>query len=219
MRDSDAIFQDQYWSKSNQGMEFRHKKCLNFIFSNNDIKVLDLGCGDGFLLSKLKEKKIKAEGIDISYTAVKKAKEKGLSAEAIDFSAEKLPYNDNSFDYVVLLDVLEHLFNPKQVLAEAKRVSKKYLIISVPNFNSMPARVQVMLGKPGENNKAKKGHVYWFNLKILKNMLKKNNLEIAEFKINTFWQNKFLIKYLMKFLVKIFPSVFALSFVIKARKL
>lgn len=51
----------------------------------------------------------------------------------IDIEKEKLPYQDNSFDCVLCLDVLEHLDNIHDVFDELCRVTRKYLIISLPN--------------------------------------------------------------------------------------
>ena len=51
----------------------------------------------------------------------------------IDSEKEKLPYADNSFDCVLCLDVLEHLDNLHEVFDELCRVTRKYLIISLPN--------------------------------------------------------------------------------------
>ena len=53
----------------------------------------------------------------------------------------------------MLLDVLEHHFEPSKLLAEAIRVSRKYIVLSVPNFNSLKARLQVLFGKVPLNNK------------------------------------------------------------------
>jgi len=179
---------------------------------------LDLGCGDGLFLEMLKKKGITGVGLDVSEEAIKKCRAKGLRAEVFDFSNQKLPFKDNQFDCVVALDVLEHLYFPLKTIKEAARVSTKYIIVSVPNFNSLPARIQVLLGRVPENNKPQKGHIYWFNLKGLKNILEKTNLSLEEIRFNYFWSNKFLLGKIIKFLAKTRPQLFALSFVIKAKK-
>jgi len=206
-------FENNHWKNNNQRKVFRHVAILDLVKEKN---VLDVGCGDGLMLEILKSKGIKCAGIDISDIAVEKCKNKGLDVRLVDFSDSTLPYQDESFDLIIFSDVLEHMYNPKNILFEAKRVARS-ILISVPNFNSLPARIQMFLGKVPENNKKNKGHIYWFNYENLKRMLNKNDLEIVDFKVNTFWENKFLIGRIMKILLRISPSIFALSFVIKAK--
>jgi len=108
-------------------------------------KVLDLGCGDGLLLKQLPST-VKAYGVDISPSAIKKCKKQGLTAQVIDFDGKKLSFKKKEFDTIVMLDVLEHLYFPQETLKEARRVGKK-IIIAVPNFTSATARLQVLAGK------------------------------------------------------------------------
>lgn len=97
--------------------------------------VLDVGCGEGFTLSKLKENKIgkKYEGIDASREAIYIGKKQYPELNLKEGNIYKLDYKDNSLDLVICTEVLEHLENPEKALRELLRVSKKYLIISVPN--------------------------------------------------------------------------------------
>lgn len=212
-------FENKRWGGENQKISFRHKTALEMItaISDKEISVLDLGCGDGLLLSLLKEKGIIGKGLDISDEAVAKTKNKGFEASVFDFS-DKLSFADKTFDVVVSLDVLEHLYNPENLLREANRVSKRFVIIGVPNFNSLPARLQVFLGAVPENNRPNKGHIYWFNYSILEKMVRESNLVIKELRVNTIMEDSFLAGYLFKSLAKIWPSLFALSFVIRLEK-
>ena len=133
-------------------MSKRKVQILNEVYSKGDNKtnriefeiiasmveynssVLDLGCGDGTLGEKLiKERNCKVVGIDISKVAVEYAKRKGVNAIVGDLD-EPLNFGDNTFDYVILCDVLEHLFDPMFALKEALRVRKKYVIVAFPNF-------------------------------------------------------------------------------------
>lgn len=212
-------FENKRWGSENQKISFRHKATLNLItdLTNNEISVLDLGCGDGLLLSLLKDKGIIGKGLDISDEAVAKTKNKGFEASVFDFR-DRLPFADKTFDVVVSLDVLEHLYNPENLLKEANRVSKGSVIIGVPNFNSLPARLQVLFGAVPENNRPNKGHIYWFNYSVLNKMFAESNLVLKELRVNAVMENRFLIGKLFKFLERIWPSLFALSFVAKLDK-
>ena len=207
-------FENNRWSEDNQIICFRHEEALNMIDKGT---VLDLGSGDGLFLSLLKKKGIIGKGLDVSEEGVTKTRARGLEASLFDFN-DKIPFEDNTFDTVVMLDLLEHLYSPEKLLKESSRVSKKTLIVSVPNFSSLPARLQTLLGRVPENNQPKKGHIFWFNYFILKKMAGDSGFRLVDVRVNTFWQNYFLVGTISKFLAKIWPSLFALSFVVKLNK-
>ena len=209
-------FEDKRWQGGAQKLVFRHTKALEMATGP---RVLDVGCGDGLFLEMLADKGFRVQGVDVSEEGVKKCKEKGLDAVVVDASSGNLPFKDNEFDSVTLLDILEHLYFPEDLLKEAARVSKKYVIISIPNFNSFPARLQVLFGKVPENNRPHKGHVYWFNYGNLMTMIRQNNLRISVLSCNTFFENKPVVGTAMKFLARRFTPLFALSFAVKLEKI
>lgn len=106
--------------------------------------VLDLGCGDGELLSLLvREKKVKGEGIEIDEQLIYKCVSKGLSVSHQDIDREGLAsYGDASFDYVILSNTLQQVRNPDEVLSEALRVGKRVILV-FPNFAYYKARLQI----------------------------------------------------------------------------
>lgn len=87
--------------------------------------VLDIGCGDGKITDLLG-----AIGIDDDPTGVRLALEKGVSCKV--GSAYDIEFGDESFDAVFMGDVLEHLEDYRKGLREARRVSRKYLYLAVP---------------------------------------------------------------------------------------
>lgn len=97
--------------------------------------VLDVGCGEGFTLARLKKEKIgkSYEGIEYDETAIELGKKLYPTLEIKKGDIYSLPYKDNSFDLVVCTEVLEHLENPKKAYKELIRVSRKYILLSVPN--------------------------------------------------------------------------------------
>ena len=105
--------------------------------------VLDLGCGDGMLLSRLvKEKKARAQGIEVDAQAIYKCVARGLSVFHGDIDSGLSEYNDNSFDYVILSQTFQQVQKPDDVLRESLRVGKE-VIVSFPNFAHISARFQM----------------------------------------------------------------------------
>jgi ubiquinone/menaquinone biosynthesis C-methylase UbiE len=96
---------------------------------------LEVGCGDGMVLNKLKpflQNKI-AFAIDIDANEVKDALKNVPYCTISQANAYALPFRDKSIDLVLCCEVMEHLGNPKRALEEIRRVAKKAVIISVPN--------------------------------------------------------------------------------------
>lgn len=99
------------------------------IISGNSI--LELGCGGGNLLEVLKNSGYRYRGIDIDDKAIKLCEEKYLDILKWDIS-QNLPFEDNSFDSVVSMHVLEHMENPWNLLSECNRIARKISAHIVP---------------------------------------------------------------------------------------
>lgn len=202
-------FEDERWRTHDQKTEFRHREAVKLMPQGT---ALDIGCGDGLLLKLLKEKGIQAEGVDISPEGVAKCMAAGFVAKVHSVD-EPLPYADGSFDTVILLDILEHVYDPEAVLADAARVARKTVIVSVPNFSSVPARMQTLLGQVPENNRPQKGHLYWFNDLVLRTMVANAGLTVDTMHMNTFSPfSKLGIS------ADVWPNGLALSFVARLTK-
>ncbi|HVZ58689.1 MAG TPA: class I SAM-dependent methyltransferase [Patescibacteria group bacterium] len=97
--------------------------------------ILDVGCGEGFTLEKLRKAKIgkNLEGVDYLDLAIKLGKKEHPKLHLKKGSIYDLKYKANSFDVVLCSEVLEHVDNPQKGLEELVRVSKKYVVLSVPD--------------------------------------------------------------------------------------
>lgn len=215
MSDALRTFEDAYWGHWEQKEVFRHTQALAWLTEAGG-PVVDIGCGDGFFLSKLREKGIEAWGIDVSASAVQRCREKGLNAIESDFANGDLP--EQSANTATMLDVLEHLYTPDPILT-ALHTRVDVLIVSVPNFASLPARLQVLLGRVPENNTPRKGHVYWYTQSVLAHNLEKNGWRIIEWELNPPWLKRPLLGKLMVLIARLWPSLFSLSFVVKAERI
>ena len=108
---------------------------LTFVRLADPSGLADVGCGEGFTLERIRNSGYRGQvvGIDNSDEALLLGK--GLHP---DFDLRKgdiyrLPFHDKSFDLVLCNEVLEHLENPRTAVAELMRVSRKHLLLSVPN--------------------------------------------------------------------------------------
>ena len=106
-------------------------------------RVLDLGCGDGDFALRLNELGYEVIAGDIDRNRFKYHKE--IEFKSCDITKE-MPFTDNYFDYVLMLEVVEHLRNPYVVISEINRIIKKngFLILSTPNILSLKSRLRFM---------------------------------------------------------------------------
>jgi methionine biosynthesis protein MetW len=125
----------------NPSSKLEYRIILDWIEQSSS--VLDLGCGDGELMTLLiQEKQVRAQGIEIDEEAIYDCVAQGLSVFQQDIDTGLSEYVDRSFDYVILSQTLQQVKNPDFVLREALRVGKQ-TIVSFPNFVHYTARFQI----------------------------------------------------------------------------
>ncbi|MFZ3301098.1 MAG: methyltransferase domain-containing protein [Microgenomates group bacterium] len=117
--------------------------------SNKNIKILDVGCGTGETLTFVNKIYPNSDlyGIDNSDMAIKYAKSRGHK-KIYKRVADKLKFQSNFFDYILFLDVLEHIEDDQKAINEAKRVLKKggKIIITSPALSFIWSEHDTMQG-------------------------------------------------------------------------
>ena len=111
---------------------------------DEDKKILDIGCGEGELISILK-KNINAEcrGLEVNGKFVRKAISLGLSVVQGNAENDLDQYSNESFDYVILSQTLQAMYSPKKVLLDMLRIGNK-VIVSFPNFGHWRTRFKLL---------------------------------------------------------------------------
>jgi methionine biosynthesis protein MetW len=108
-------------------------------------RVLDVGCGDGTLMARLKsEAGAIVRGMELSQEGVNACVAKGLSVVQGDADSDLALYPNDSFDVVVLSRTIQATRKPEAVLAQMRRVGKT-AIVSLPNFGFWQVRLSLLL--------------------------------------------------------------------------
>lgn len=145
-----AGYYDEFWSPEAERRYVPDPDLWRLIVDGAEpgTRYLDVGCGTGnSYAGELVRAGGSYAGVDVSGQAVEAARTAGLDARVIDDAAE-LPFEDASFDVVLCIEVLEHLFAPQQTVREIHRVLRPggRLIASAPNVAYWRLRANLLFG-------------------------------------------------------------------------
>lgn len=183
IKDHNSYYTEEYYKA--QKFPLSHKTHIVNVLENLLIEyfskdILEVGCGSGSLMRLLKDLKYNIQGIDISPASAK------LSGAKIA-SATKIPFKRESFDCVISLSTIEHLYSneAKQFLHESWRVLRPggIIFLATANFSS-PLRY--LLGKNWYGY-GDRSHVKFYGPTSFKKLLTDNNFVNVRttFKITT----------------------------------
>ena len=172
--------EENYLSKV--GFSSSHSETINRIESNKNI--LDIGGASGMISDALKKKNCSITGLD------KHNPSKNNYNEFIkfDLNSGPIPIKLNPFDYILLLDVIEHLLSPEKFISDLRKYGKiKYktkILVSVPNTAFLPLRLSLLFGifNYGKKGILDKTHTRLFTLNSIINLLNQNGFEIKNIK-------------------------------------
>lgn len=126
-----------YPSSAYQFLIARFFRKFYHLFSRVNVSsVLEVGCGEGFVLDYLIKRNptLRLVGIDSNPSAIRMASQ--ITARRITYACadgQHIPYPDGAFEMVIISEVLEHVqTDPTDILREAMRVSRRFLLITVP---------------------------------------------------------------------------------------
>lgn len=153
------------------------------------IRVLEIGCDCGGTLLQIKNRYKNAElyGIELNEKAANIAKVvANIKSENIE--NEKLSYEEKYFDYIILGDVLEHLYNPCKVLKNMKKYLKDdgKILASIPNVMHYSVIRELLNGRWSYKDSGilDRTHVRFFTLYEINDMFHKVGYELEEITAN-----------------------------------
>ncbi len=158
------------------------------------LKILEIGCGYGYLTYALNSLGHQTIGIDVSKTAIKSAQESfGENFKETD-TASFIPNVKEKFDLIIANELIEHLKNPDQFIKECRYILKKNgeIIITTPNKDYMQETAIWQTYIPPV-------HTVWLNEKSIQYLAKNNrlNYKLIDLTKNVFDRENNLINYLI----------------------
>lgn len=164
-----------------------HRKRVNYIIrtirnfkSSKNQKILDIGCGDGSLTKHLEKiNNNEVYGSDLSPLRIKRAEEICKKSSFLLANALYLPFEDNTFDVILLHHVLEHIPDDEGIIKEIYRILKVggVFILGVPNEGSIMGNI---LHKVEPQILKTTDHVHFYTSKILSHKLLKSSFKIED---------------------------------------
>ena len=149
-------------------------------------RVLDLGCGDGELLSALVAyKQCSGYGVEIDTDSVIAAIGRGVNVIQADLEQGLLAFGDHSFDVIVLSQTIQAMQNTETILQDLTRVAGQ-AIVSFPNFGYWRNRLQIaLLGHMPVSERMpyqwyNTPNIHWCTLQDFDRLCAKNNIRVLE---------------------------------------
>lgn len=165
-----------------------YKKVIDILKPLKIDSILDVGCGEGFTLDKFRKEGIgkKLSGIDNLDEALKLAAKTYPDLDIKRGDIYDIKAKDNTYDLVMATEVFEHLDDPDKAIKELIRVSKKYVMLSVPN-EPFFIGANLLRGKYLKTFGNHPEHINHWTFIGFENFLKKHGLKIVKRKLPFAW--------------------------------
>ena len=159
------------------------------IENTSNIELLDIGCGNGYLTQKISKFFKHSTGIDLSRTGIEKAQK--LKSDKLEFKnigLEEIINQGKKFKFITSFEVIEHQYLPDDFLNQINKIltDDGKLLISTPYHGYFKNLLINLLGKHDYhyNPLWRHGHIKFFSIKTLTNLLKKCNLKVVRKKFS-----------------------------------
>ena len=179
-------FYENYWKGQNDYLSdfsLKWPKLSKFIPLENNIMIVDFGCGNGKILSEIKKINSKAKliGLDVSAIAIEQAKKDFSGIEFYKITdGERLPLDDGTTDFIFSSEVIEHIYDTENAFAEISRILKpngKLLLTTPYHDHGFIKNLLITFFAFNKHFNPTGAHIRFFTKKILLDLLRKNGLK------------------------------------------
>lgn len=193
---------------------------------DGDNKILEIGCGEGNSGKALKEqgKAVEVVGVEKVPEIAEIAKTKIDKVICSDVEVVKLPFSKEYFDYVIMGDVLEHLYDPWKVVSELRQYLKRggYVIASIPNIRNWRIVRDVIL--KGEWKYSHEGilddtHLRFFTKKSMISLFESRDFVVSRIIPRFKFLPRSKHKTINKFTFGLFEDFLTRQYIVEARRL
>ena len=194
------IYSDKYPSEEDdESRQNSFSSVLNMLdtMKQEKGKLLDIGCGYGSFMSMALKYKWAVEGMDISSYAAENASQE-LGVPVFVGTLDQSDYPEDCFDVITLLDVIEHLNDPRVFLCEVRRILKPegVLVMRTPNQDSLFHWIAGLSARIGWDYPAQQiyhiDHLTYFTKSSLMYLLNQEGFNINKVEYETIDDKRFL---------------------------
>ncbi len=186
--EKEATFDLDWWDLAHRDV---YTEFIETFLKNDTGNILDVGCGLGFFVKAVREKRPRwnAIGYEMSASAVKFAKEKNKLKDIFSGQVEKSKLKKESFEIITLWDVIEHIPKPQPLLKYLHSLLKPggILFVQTPNFpvQLFKAKLKVLLYgmKPNVHYLEAKDHINDYSERTLVKLSNQCGFESCEYRI------------------------------------
>lgn len=183
-------------------------------------RILEIGCGSGATLSKLKElgRADVVVGIELDDNAARRCLGNIDGVIVGDAESMEMPFLHSTFDYIIFGDVLEHMITPRATLEKCLEYLSDdgFVVASIPNIRNLKVLLPlVVLGEfmYSKDGILDEGHLRFFTKKSIRRLFEQSGMRIVEIRANCD-----VFKNLNRVTLRTLESLLAVKYLVKANK-
>jgi 2-polyprenyl-3-methyl-5-hydroxy-6-metoxy-1,4-benzoquinol methylase len=198
-------FEERFMKQSAYQGLLREVKLHLTSFSGGQSRFLDIGCGLGYLMDVAHDEGFQVSGVEFNQVAANRLKSKYVFPV---YSGDILDFNDQPFDVITLMDVIEHFLDPMQSMAHIRGLVKPggLLVLTTMDCDGIVSKI---LGTRIEDFRRVREHVFFFTRKSIRHLLEKEGFEVIKIESHGHYFRLGFLAHRLKLVSPFFGNLFS----------